>query len=403
MRVLVFAKRFSRDGRNKWLVDDLVDEFSRRGWQVQVVLFDLQGEWSYGQQRASEHVSVFALPVLDRVPRSLPGKYLVFLKNWFRASSQCRKRDFGNYDLLINFSIASIFYGLAKSFMRRNPRMRSLLILWDFFPVHQIEIGKITSKLLGRLFYQMENREILAYQNVALMSERNIDFFRRYHSNYHGNVFKLPVWGKDDCANLSSAKLTEYIDGDKFNIVFGGQLARGRGVVQLMDLMRDYSRELQDVNLVIIGDGELRPYIESRIRKEALRSIKLLPRIERQSYMALIRECDAGLVVTVPGVSVPTFPSKLIDYMKAKLPVLASVEPVTDFGDYVEQVARCGLKSSAGDNAKLVENILRLKKDPSLCRKLGEQGYMFFDDYFAVNRVVDRMVAELRLPGSLSV
>lgn len=400
MRALIFAKRFSSDGRNKWLVDDLVDELAERGWQVQVVLFDLQGEWSYGQYRVSENVSVFAFPVLDRTPRYLPGKYLVFLKNWIRASVACRRRDFGDCDLLINFSIASIFYGLAKSLMRRHSRLRSLLILWDFFPIHQLEIGKIRSRLLGRLLYQMENREIRAYQNVALMSERNIEFFRRYHSNYSGHVFKLPVWGREVRQNPSSDDLAEYIDGDKFNIVFGGQLAKGRGIVQLIDLMRDYSRELQDVNLVIIGDGELRSYIESRIDREKIESIRLLPRIDRQSYMALIRHCDAGLVVTVSGVSVPTFPSKVIDYMKAKLPVLASVEPVTDFGDYVEQVARCGLKSSAGDNAKLVENILTLKNNPSLCRKLGAQGYACFEDYFAVDRVVDRLFEELGLPES---
>jgi len=178
MRLLVFAKRFSMDGTSKWLVDELVDEFVERGWQVQVILFDLSGVWPHGQLRLSERVSVYALPVLDKTPKGLLKKYFLFFSQWIRALMDVRKQDFGHFDLLINFSIASIFLGLARHVNRVNPGISSLLILWDFFPVHQWEIGKIKSRLFCRLLYRIEAREISAYQNVGLMSERNIDYFR---------------------------------------------------------------------------------------------------------------------------------------------------------------------------------------------------------------------------------
>lgn len=58
-----------------------------------------------------------------------------------------------------------------------------------------------------------------------------------------------------------------------------------------------------------------------------------LPGVPRDDYLAAVAACDVGLVATVPGVSSFSFPTKTIDYLRAGLPVVAAVEPGSDYLD----------------------------------------------------------------------
>jgi hypothetical protein len=77
--------------------------------------------------------------------------------------------------------------------------------------------------------------------------------------------------------------------------------------------------------------------------------------------------------------------------------VLTSVGQETDSGTNTEDETRCGLMSEAGENPMFLENILRFKSYSALARQSGVQWYMRFKGYFAVNKAVDRLFAELRL------
>jgi len=58
----------------------------------------------------------------------------------------------------------------------------------------------------------------------------------------------------------------------------------------------------------------------------------------------------------VPNVSIPSFPSKIVDYCAAGLPVIVCIEDASDAGDIVA-AANAGIKVAAGDEGALAQAI----------------------------------------------
>ena len=76
--------------------------------------------------------------------------------------------------------------------------------------------------------------------------------------------------------------------------------------------------------------------------------------IPRADYLSLLGACDCGIVATQRDTGVPTFPSKTLDYFRAGIPVVASVESSTDFGLFLEQ-RKAGVRIEAGDHIELMK------------------------------------------------
>ena len=87
----------------------------------------------------------------------------------------------------------------------------------------------------------------------------------------------------------------------------------------------------------------------------------------------------------------PTFPSKSIDYMRNKVPMLVSTEEGTDFRTLVSQ-AGAALSSIAGDHAAFLENLVRLSSDAALRKEMGQHGLEYFLANHNVAVVADNMV-----------
>ena len=95
-------------------------------------------------------------------------------------------------------------------------------------------------------------------------------------------------------------------------MIFGGQLAKGRGVEQIIELANRIRTTLPDVRFLILGDGELKAEIERSLGRSGVDNVVLCNRVDREVYRAIVAACDVGLVITVPGVSIPSFPSQVI-------------------------------------------------------------------------------------------
>ena len=85
------------------------------------------------------------------------------------------------------------------------------------------------------------------------------------------------------------------------------------------------------------------------------------------------------------GVDVPTFPSKTLDYLRAGVPVVASVEATTDYGAFVEERG-FGVAEVAGDPVRLLGGIARVLESPDARRAMVAAGRRTLTDIFDVNR-----------------
>ena len=61
-------------------------------------------------------------------------------------------------------------------------------------------------------------------------------------------------------------------------------------------------------------------------------NLKLMKSLPKQEYDTMVGACDVGLIFLDHRFTIPNFPSRLLNYMAAKLPVLACTDPNTDIG-----------------------------------------------------------------------
>ena len=65
--------------------------------------------------------------------------------------------------------------------------------------------------------------------------------------------------------------------------------------------------------------------------------MRLLKRLPKEDYDRLVAGCDAGMLFLDHRFTIPNFPSRLLSYMQAALPVLACTDPNTDVGKIITE------------------------------------------------------------------
>ena len=61
----------------------------------------------------------------------------------------------------------------------------------------------------------------------------------------------------------------------------------------------------------------------------------IMKRLPKEDYDTMVGACDVGMIFLDHRFTIPNFPSRLISYMQAKLPVLACTDPNTDIGNTI--------------------------------------------------------------------
>lgn len=95
---------------------------------------------------------------------------------------------------------------------------------------------------------------------------------------------------------------------------------------------------------------------------------------------------DIGLIFLSHRLTVPSFPSKTLDYFKTRLPVLAALDSYTDFGRILEEDARAGYAAIANDTKTLGTYLKNLAESEELRKELGRNGREYYESEFDVGR-----------------
>lgn len=228
---------------------------------------------------------------------------------------------------------------------------------------------------------------------VVLMTPRNAEFFAAYYPELHPDVLIHPPWGratKDDPIRETSR--------GRFTVVFGGQLVRGRGVETLISAARILEDREVEVEIRIVGSGPDREQLEQAAR--GVGAVTFVDRVPRRDYLRMLAGADCGVAVTVPDVSVPSFPSKIVDYTRMGLPVVVALEDSSDAGSLVEG-SGAGLAVPAGDADRLADAIEQLTRERTAgtLDQRSTASRRFFEEQFDVAVVARAVLAQAALPA----
>jgi O-antigen/teichoic acid export membrane protein len=397
--LLVFAKYGDSVG-TRYLTNDLADAFVERGYRVRVIHIP----WDTSGDRAETfYVQENGIEVLVSPPISLGwlGRLGALFAKWGGSSlvaAHRGKRRFGTSPGDIVIGMSPLVVGtFVWRWALKSAHVRSYAYLVDFFPFHHHAIGVMPGGMIFRLAHWLECALLRRFTVVGCMSPRGHDYLaRRYALRPEQATGVIPLWGEQSTAasvDPRRARAAYRLPPDVPVAVFGGQITYGRGIEDILVCAELARNAGPNLIFLFIGSGPLAPLVQQAIDGGAT-NVRLVDEVGRDDYLALIAACDVGIVATVANVDVPTFPSKTIDYLRAGLPVAASVEASTDFDAFVEAQG-FGLAVAAGRPDRLLDAIASIVGDQDRRRAMVLAGRRTLQEVFNVDVAVAAMLDQI--------
>jgi glycosyltransferase involved in cell wall biosynthesis len=388
IRVAIFLAKFDPTLKNPWLTDELCEALDIEGCLVDVFFLDWYSEFEEGTALIYENTRVHIIAPFGS-KSSLVSKMLHWtLSSYgvYRYYKSNFKSDF--HDTLIVFS-PSVMFGIALLGLKSAFKHR-ILIQWDFFPYHQEQIGLIPFKWITRIGAILETKLLSTFTFIGCMSPWNVEYLISHYklpSTVMTGVISL--WAKvrpKPIINRNQLRTQYQLPLDKTIVVFGGQIAAGRGIEDIIAMAHLAKEKAHPVHFLVIGTGPKLSWLKSEAAQmEGF--ISVLPQVPRDQYIELIASCDIGLVMTVPNVNIPSFPSKTLDYCCVAIPILAAVEKSTDYGHIVTE-GGFGNYCDAGNPSDFYRLIYNLSEDINLREKMGWNARKFYEMNFDVKNTI---------------
>ncbi len=291
------------------------------------------------------------------------------------------------FELLVYPTPPVTFVGLVEE-LKREQGAATYLILRDIFPQNALDVGIMRKGLAYRYFRSVESRLYAVSDRIGCMSPANAAWVR-CHGVPAEKIEVLPNWRRvrEVLAGPGRDMRKEWGLEGKFLAVFGGVLGIAQELEFLLELARD-CRDREEIAFVLVGEGNQKEKLQAIAARYGIDNVLFKERLSSRDFARLLRQADVGLVNLNRRFTIPNYPSKVLDYFEAEIPVLASLDRATDFGAMLD-ASGAGLWSLTGDLAAYRRNLDRLMADPGLRREMGRCGRKYLKQHFTVERACD--------------
>jgi glycosyltransferase involved in cell wall biosynthesis len=395
MRALILCTKYPLDPKDRYMTNELAGALVAAGHCVQAVVTDWDAPFG---APASSIRSDDGVDVLVIAPRAISGfgHFVEKASKWTLSSlfawQETRKALSGQrFDVLICFTpcvtIAAQLHWATKHLGTRN-----MLFVHDFFPYHHRSIGLVPDGPVFQIARSLEEHLIRRFHVIGCNWPSNIVYLKKhYRIRKDQHVIWTPLWGESSPRPQPRpkevARMEHSLPLDRKIVVFGGQITEGRGVEDMLAVAALAHKARPDLAFLFVGDGRLIHLIEQRIASGASNVI-WKRRIPRDDYLRLLGACDVGLVATVRQVDSSSFPTKTIDYLRASLPIVASVEDESDFRKFLSRW-NIGVSVAAGDAKALFQAVVGVIDQPEMTANIARNAHACLEEVFDVKRTVE--------------
>lgn len=252
------------------------------------------------------------------------------------------KRYFSNvkFDLIL-YTTPPITLCKAIEFVKKRDNAQTYLMLKDIFPQNAVDIGMLSKTgwkgILYRYFRDKEKKLYELSDYIGCMSQANVDYVLKFNPNIKPE--KVGICPNSVEVIDRSAEEKERTDiRNKYDIpldrkvfVYGGNLGKPQGIDFLIKCLRS-QRDNGKVFFLIVGDGTEYEKIDNYIEEDQPENVRLMRRLPKEDYDTMVAACDVGMIFLDHRFTIPNFPSRLLSYMQAKIPILACTDVNTDIG-----------------------------------------------------------------------
>lgn len=262
---------------------------------------------------------------------TLEGKFISAIKKYFSNIK---------FDLVL-YSTPPITLQKAVRYVKRRDNAVTYLMLKDIFPQNAVDMGMLSKQgvkgILYRYFRNKEKKLYMYSDYIGCMSQANVDYVIQH--NPEVDVQKVEIC--PNCIEVVDKSVSEEerinirkkykIPLDKKVFVYGGNLGRPQGIDFLISCLKSQENN-REVFFLIVGDGTEYSKLQDYVNESLPCNVKLMQRLPKEDYDKMVGACDVGMIFLDYRFTIPNFPSRLLGYMQAQIPVFAVTDSNTDIG-----------------------------------------------------------------------
>lgn len=261
--------------------------------------------------------------------------------------------------------------------------------------IHSEAIGQIIGRknaflgwAAGSYYRRLERRLIQQSDGVIVISEAFRDLLASWGLNPQtmtvienwAPLEDIPVLARDNDWAVQNMR------PDRVRIVYSGTMARKHNPDMLLHLARNL-----DVDVHLFSQGANADYVKSSAAKEGLDNVFVQGWVSVDQLPSMLAGADILYAVIEKEASVYSVPSKVLSYLAAGRPVLASI-PADNLSSRKIAKAQAGIVSSPDDVQDLLTGARTLLADPELRGRLGANGRRYAETEFDIEKICDRFI-----------
>jgi glycosyltransferase involved in cell wall biosynthesis len=287
----------------------------------------------------------------------------------------------------------TIFLAPFVAWLKRRSGGCAYLILRDIFPQWAVDAGVMKR---GAAYYFFKCVELYQYQVadvIGVQSPGNVEHFV-VEGRVPSNMEVLFNWIDLRRAEpAASDLLTRHRIAGKRVVVYGGNMGIAQDVDNLLRLAENI-RSYDEIRLLLVGSGTEVERLRRALVERDLTNVVLADEVPPEEFRSVLRLCEIGLISLDRRLTTHNIPGKLLTYLEAGLPIVASMNPGNDlFGILAHSGAGIGVLN--GHDTALAEAVANLIQDRARHASMSENARALARERFDVEAIQRQLTASL--------
>ena len=383
------------------IYQDLLRQFMKNGHQVYVVS---PSERRTGQptRMIDGDCKILKVKIGNTTMTNIIEKGIstVMIEPQFKAAIKKYLSDV-KFDLVM-YSTPPITFAEVVKYVKKRDGARSYLLLKDIFPQNAVDMGMMTKtgvrSVLYRFFRWKEEQLYAASDRIGCMSQANVKFLLDNNPGIAPDTVEIcPNCVEVRDMSLSDAAKAQMrrkydIPLDKKVFIYGGNLGAPQGIPFLLECL-ERQLENPDAYFLVVGSGTEFPKLQAFFKEKNPRNMRLMDYLPKEDYDRMVAACDVGMIFLDHRFTIPNFPSRLLSYMQAKLPVLACTDPNTDIGQVILE-GGFGWWNESNDADAFCRNVQKASR--AQLQPMGENAWRYLNAHYSSEegyRIIEKHLA----------
>nr|WP_254639068.1 glycosyltransferase family 4 protein [Cohnella sp. GbtcB17] len=306
------------------------------------------------------------------------------------------------FDLVL-YSTPPITLQRVVEYIKKKNNAKAYLLLKDIFPQNAVDLGMMKKKgiqsILYRYFRAKEKKLYQSSDYIGCMSQANVEYVVKHNNGLLPSVVEIcpnsiePMRVLIDDQKIDDVKKKYNIPNNKTIFIYGGNLGKPQGVDFLLKCI-ELNKANQQVHFVIVGAGTEFSKIKTYFKQEQPPNAQLFQQLPKEDYDALASLCDVGLIFLDKRFTIPNFPSRILSYMQASIPVLAATDRHSDIRKVVED-GGFGFWCEHGD-INGFNHYVECLSDDQLRKEMGMKSRAYLENHYTAKHSYEIIMSHFK-------